>query len=114
MEGRALYIMEYAGSTGDAGAGVLYIGNGQVIGADIGRLRYKGSYTVEEGRVKVEASLTATQTTSWLVTGATVQAGQSVRITADWPMNFGSGELLQATVGGQPVTVRLEKVGDIE
>lgn len=40
MEGRALYIMEYAGSTRDAGAGVLYIGNGQVVGVDIVRLRY--------------------------------------------------------------------------
>ena len=114
MEGQALYIMEYTGTTGDAGAGVLYIGNGQVLGVDIAKFRYKGRYTVEEGRVKVEAALTATQTTSWLVTGATVPAGQSVGITADWPMSFGSGEPLQATVGGQPVTVRLEKVGDIE
>ena len=114
MEGRALYIMEYTGTTGGAGAGVLYIGNGQVVGTDIAKSRYRGSYTVEGGRVEVEASLTATQTISWLVTGATVQAGQSVRITADWPTSFGSGEPLQATVGGQPVTVRLEKVGDIE
>ena len=114
MEGRALYIMEYTGATGSAGAGVLYIGNGQVVGTDIAKSRYRGRYTVEGGRVKVEASLTATQTTSWLVTGATVLAGQSVRITADWPTSFGSGEPLQVTVGGQPVTVRLEKVGDIE
>ena len=93
---------------------MLCIGNGRVIGVDIGRLRYKGSYTVEEERVKVEASLTATRTTSWLVTGATVHAGQSVHVTADWPMNFGSGELLQVMVGGRSVSVRLEKVGDIE
>ena len=85
-----------------------------MVGTDIAKSRYRGSYIVEGSRVKVEASLTATQTTSWLVTGATVQAGQSARITADWPMNFGSGEPQQATVGGQPVTVRLEKVGDIE
>lgn len=64
--------------------------------------------------MKVEASVTATQTTAWLVTGATIHAGQSVHITADWPMNFGSGEPLQVMVGGRPVSVRLEKVGDIE
>ena len=114
MEGRALYIMEYTGSTGSAGAGVLYIGNGQVVGTDIAKSRYRGRYTVEGSRVRVEASLMATQTTSWLVTGATVPAGEAVRITADWPTSFESGKPLQVTVGGQPVTVRLEKVGNIE
>ena len=113
MDGQALYIMEYVGATGGAGAGVLYIGNGQVVGTDILKSRYKGSYTIEGGRVKVEAALTAPTTLS-LVTGAMVNAGQSIRITADLPMHFGSGMPVQVTVGGQPVKVRLEKVGDIE
>ena len=113
MDGQALYIMEYVGSAGDAGAGVIYIGNGQVVGTDILKSRYKGSYTVEGGRVKLEATLTVPSTLS-LVTGATVNPGQSVGIKADLPMHFGSGMPVQVTVGGQPVTVRLEKVGDIE
>ena len=75
---------------------MLYIEHGQVVGreAPVQRPLHRG-----RGRVKVEASLPTTQMTSWLVTGATMQAGQAVRITTDWPTNFGSGKPLQVTVG---------------
>ena len=56
---RALYVMNYLGSTG-IGAGVLYIGNGQILGTDVGLSRYEGTYVEDGGRIRGTATITAT------------------------------------------------------
>lgn len=108
----ALYIMRYLGQTG-IGFGSVYVGNGVILGVDVANGRYKGTYTEEGGRVKVTAQLSAPPGGCMLVTGAQLQPGQSVPLTADWPANFADGQAKAISVLGGEVQVTFEKVGDI-
>ena len=111
--GSALYVMEYQG-TGGGGGGVLYIGSGKILGGDIHLSRYEGSYVESGGRLIGKATITATRTGSLLVTGVTLDPGESLSISVDWPDDFADGSLLSAEVGGRPVQVILTKIGDID
>ena len=107
----SLYIMRYLGSTG-IGAGVLYIGKGQILGTDVGAFRYQGTYSVDGGRLRATATLTAS-TEATLVTGTEMRKGQSLNISADWPDNFADGSPQTANIGGMLVQVTFEKIGNI-
>ena len=108
----ALYLMRYIGVSGN-GAGVLYIGKGAVLGIDIGENRYRGSYTENSGRLQIKGTLNASAAGSNLVTGVSLQAGQSLQVTADWPNDFADGDPKQVYVEGHQVQVALEKLGDV-
>lgn len=107
----ALYAMTYAGKA-DVGGGAIFIGNGKVSGIDTGNIRYRGTYSEEGGRLKLNAML-STPTGATLVTGDQLPPGTKLQLIADWPANFEDGEQLQITVGGKPVTVSFEKIDDI-
>lgn len=107
----ALYKMVYAGRE-DAGAGVLYIGKGVVIGIDIGDVRYKGTYVVNESLIQVKINMTA-NSDGTLVTGSTFPRGTSIPITADLPNDFSNGSIQKILIAGQPVNVAFEKLDDI-
>ena len=68
----ALYIMRYGGIDG-SGGGTLYIGNGKILGSDVGLCRYEGIYEEKDGVFYVDAKITALADTS-LVSGHTLQA----------------------------------------
>ena len=108
----ALYVMRYLGES-DTGAGALYIGKGIVVGVDTGNMRYRGTYTQSEGRLRADVTMTAATGGSTLVTGSPLAAGQSLQITADWPEDFANGTARQILIGGRQVSVMFEKVGDI-
>ena len=108
----ALYVMRYTGAA-SIGAGVLYIGKGIVVGVDAADIRYRGTYTLSDGRLRPDVIMTAAAGGSTLVTGATLAPGQTLRITADWPEDFANGTAQQISVGGRSVSVMFEKVGDI-
>jgi hypothetical protein len=107
----ALYVMNFVGQTG-VGGGAVYVGNGKILGVDVGNLRYSGSYTEQGGRLKGTVALTA-PTGGTLVTGVQLSAGSRLTLTLDWPINFADGKPQALTVEGRPVHVLLEKVGDI-
>ena len=110
----ALYTMRYAGQTDlSAGAGVLYIGRNVVVGVDVGDNRYKGSYTEEAGRMRVELTLSVVADNSQLVTGVTLNKGQTLPISADFPLDFANGTAHQIRVAGNSVSIVFEKIGDI-
>ena len=71
--GSALYTMKYSGHTG-RGGGVVYVGNGKIVGIDGGNFRYHGSYAEQGGRLKGILGLTA-PTPGELVTGVQLSAG---------------------------------------
>ena len=48
-----------------------------------------------------------------LITGQLLPPDRSVIIDVDWPEDFGNAHTLIVEVAGDPVTVSLEKVGDI-
>jgi len=108
----ALYAMRYAGQA-DVGAGVLFIGKGVIVGADIGNLRYKGTYVESGGRIKGTAAMSAPPQGGRLVTGVAMSAGSTIQVTVDWPSDFANGQAQQIMVAGRPVQVTFEKIGDV-
>lgn len=107
----ALYAMRFAGRS-DTGAGAIYIGKGKIVGVDVGNGRYHGSYTEQGGRVKANVTLSM-PTGGMLVTGQQAAPGTEIQMTADWPSNFANGQAQTISVGGKPVQVTFEKVGDV-
>jgi hypothetical protein len=82
----ALYLMKFVGDA-DFGGGVLFIGNGKIVGMDIANLRFKGSYTVHEKRFVSSVTMTA-PTGATLVTGQELPASSVVKLKTDWPLDF--------------------------
>lgn len=108
----ALYLVKYHGVAA-AGAAVLYIGNGIVAGMDTGELRYDGTYTTGLGGILGgNVTLKAKNPTN-LVTGAILQAGQSVTVPFTLPANFGNGQQFQFNVAGSNVPATFEKIKDL-
>lgn len=124
----ALYAMRYVGSgngsrgrsRGSArhsnsvvGFGTVYIGKNVVVGVDAANARYNGTYTEEGGRFRFSGELSGPQGGAVLVTGHSLPQGQSIPLNADWPSNFDNGATQQIMLMGQPVQVRLEKIGEV-
>jgi hypothetical protein len=107
----ALYAMNYVGQTG-TGGGAVYVGNGKIVGIDVGNLRYNGAYTEQSGRLKGTIAMTA-PTGGVLVTGAQLPAGSRLGLTLDWPANFWDGKAHPVMIEGREVHVTFEKIGDI-
>lgn len=109
----AFYQAAFTGRVG-SGGGAFYVGNGQVLGTDTAATHYSGGYSVTGGRVRVDFTLRATRSGS-LVTGDYLRAGDTRRITGDWPDSFDDGNTFtgNVSVGGSPVTVFLTKVGAV-
>ena len=106
----ALYQMRYKGVSG-VGHGSVYIGKGLILGIDITGARYHGSYA-NQGQ-NLAGSTTLTSAGGTLVTGQPVPAGTKVQITFSLPPTFDNGQFQKITVGGQPVEVAFDKIGDI-
>lgn len=120
----ALYAMRYVGTGGGprrgsragspgAGFGTVYIGKNIVVGVDAANARYNGTYTEEGGRLRFSGQLSGPQGGAMLVTGHSLPQGQSIPLNADWPSNFDNGATQQIMLMGQPVQVRLEKIGEV-
>ena len=108
----ALYVMSYRGIPGVEGHGVLYIGQGIILGVDVTKIRYKGTYTRRGQYLDLDGTATARDDAP-LVTGDILPAGQSVPITARLPEDFVDGSHHRVSVGGHDVYVAFEKVGEI-
>jgi hypothetical protein len=105
------YVIHYeAIDTGGLGA---YIGNGIITGVDVADIRYNGSYTeAQDGSLQGNVKLTA-RTTTQLVTGATLQAGQSLDVPFHIPSTFSDGRPVQFNIAGNPVRATFEKLRDL-
>jgi hypothetical protein len=93
------------------GHGTIYIGNGKIVGVDVGNGRYIGTYTEAGGRIKGIIQMTTGQA-GVLVTGAQLPPGSKLSLSIDWPADFANGNAQTVSVGGLPVQVTFEKVGD--
>lgn len=106
----ALYQMRYQGISG-IGHGAIYIGKGTMVGVDVTGARYHGSYTDQGGNLS--GNVTLTSAGGSLVTGQPVPAGTKVPITFQLSGNFADGQFKTVNVGGKPVQVAFDKIGDI-
>lgn len=109
----ALYKMTYGGEA-STGQGAIFIGNGKILGIDIGDIWYEGEYWEENGSVRMQAKMTAKSPGAILVTGRCLSVGETIPIDATWPVEMEPGELHQISVAGRPVNLTLQKIGDIE
>ena len=110
----ALYTLNYSGQT-SGGGGVVYIGNGKIVGIDASNFRYHGSYVEQGGRLNGTLGLTA-PTAGELVTdkqNIQLSAGTRIELALDWALDFSNGKPQLITIEGRPVHVLLEKVGDV-
>ncbi len=110
----ALYIMRFENPPIPVanGVGVLYIGQGVVLGVDGGNVRYSGTYTQREESLYLNGTMTAHDPVP-LVTGNCLNAGDSIPVTAHLPIDFGGDTSYQLCVGGHDVYVKFEKIGGI-
>ena len=108
----AFYAIKYSGQHG-AGRGAVYIGKGLIVGLDETDTRYEGRYTENSGRLKGNITLTSPPGGASLVTGEVVPGGSVLRVSIDWPSDFANGKMQDLRVGGQSVSLWLEKIGDI-
>ena len=106
-----LYVMRFLGQA-DFGTGVLYIGHGIVSGADANDVIFEGTYEEADGEFKARAMMSMPSGAE-LVTGRTVEPGESIPVSADWPLDFANGEPQQVTIEGRMVTVTLHKIRDL-
>lgn len=107
----ALYEMQYQGVTG-TGHGAIYVGKGIIVGVDVTGARYHGTYTTGANGA-LNGSVTLTSAGGALVTGQAIPAGTQVPIILAVPSSFANGSYHQVMVGGQPVHVAFNKIGDI-
>lgn len=107
----ALYAITYSGSA-SFGGGAIFIGNGKIVGIDVGNMRYHGNYTIEGMRLKAKATMSA-PTGGTLVTGQQLPAGTKLQLTADWPIDFANGAQQTIMVEGRPVQVVFEKLDEV-
>ena len=106
----ALYLMRYQGVAW-MGLGAIYVGKGKVLGIDVTGARYDGAYTSQGTTISGTAVLTPTSGT--LVTGQLVTPGSKVPIAFTLPADLGDGQFQTVMVGGRPVQVAFDKIGDI-
>jgi hypothetical protein len=102
--------MRYSGVAGQ-GHGAIYIGKQRLVGGDVTGARYEGTYT-SQGAVLV-GSATLTSAGATLVTGLPVPPGTKVQIAFSLPASFANGQFQTVSVGGKPVQVAFDKIGDI-
>jgi hypothetical protein len=106
----ALYQMRYQGVAGTS-HGAVYIGKGKIVGVDLTGARYLGSF-VNQG-ANLIGNIILTSAGEALATGQPMPAGTHVPIIFSLPANFGNGQFQTVTVGGQPVRVAFDRIGDI-
>ncbi len=106
----ALYQMPYQGVAGN-GHGAMYIGEGVIVGIDISGTRCHGTYT--SSTATIDGTATLTPAGGALVTGQNVPAGGTVPVTFSLLAGFDDGKYHPVTVGGKPVGVPFNKIGDI-
>jgi hypothetical protein len=110
---KALYNAYLTGVAGQS-IGLFYIGDGLLIGIDVGTMQYEGSYTtLEDGSMQgtVEYVLPAGVP---LITGAPAgTAPTRITVSLNLPANFDDGRVVTIETPLGPVNAKFEKVKDI-
>ncbi len=105
---------EYEGRQGGLGGCALYIGEGRVLGVDVDRIIYRGTYEViSSARLEGSVTLTASRNGGVLVTGDRLAPHQSLDVPFSLPMNFADGLPHIMRVGTSEIVATFEKIGDI-
>jgi hypothetical protein len=110
---KALYVAYFTGVAGQS-IGLFYIGDGALVGVDVGTMQYDGSYqTTPDGSLEgiVEYILPAGVS---LITGAPAgTAPTKVAVKLMLPANFADGRVIMIETPLGPVNAKFEKVKDL-
>ena len=109
-----LYVVKYYGNEG-AGFGMLYVCGVDVMGAAAGGVIFKGKCVEKEGRLQLEctlinSNLAAEDGGTALVIGGLLLDGQSIRMSADLPMDFDDGKFHDIVIHGVTMPAKFEKI----
>ena len=110
---KALYVAYFTGVAGQS-IGLLYIGDGMLVGVDVATMQYEGCYqTKRDGSLEgvVEYVLPAGAA---LITGAPAGiAPTRVSVQLTLPADFADGRVITIETPLGPVNAKFEKVKDI-
>jgi hypothetical protein len=97
-----------------SGMGALLISGNKIIGFDVLKVKYDGTYTQDgEGNVLAEIRMTVPPGVP-LVIGIPPQAKEyTIDFIADLPSNFGTGIPVVLGISGRPVQVSFTKMRDL-
>ena len=82
--------MNYVGQAG-SGGGAVYIGEGKILGIDVGNIRYSGTYAQQGSRIRGTVALSAPNG-GMLVTGTELPAGSRIDLSLDWSADLSDGQ----------------------
>ena len=102
----------YTGAAG-SGFGMFLIGDGIIVGADVGGMKYDGTLAaLPDGSLEGAVKYTVSSNVS-LVTGVVVNETQEISAVVRFPANFATGAIFQIDSPSGPLNVRLEYIRDI-
>lgn len=107
-----IYIAYFTGSVGNS-IGIFYVADGQLVGADIGGVKYDGKFSIADDGLHgtIEFTIPAGGT---LITG---HSGGSEPTRVEFPItlppDFTSGSTISLQTPTGPVNARFEKIRDL-
>jgi hypothetical protein len=109
---KQLYAAYFTGSAG-VSMGLFLIGDGLIVGADIGGLKYDGSLAMAaDGSLHGVVSFILSPGQR-LITGAAAQSAEDFAIAVELPPDFSSGAIVELNTPAGPVNARFEFLRDI-
>ena len=109
---KQLYAAYFTGATG-VSVGLFLIGDGLIVGVDVGGLKYDGTLTVAlDGSYRgvVKYTLSPGQR---LITGAVAETPQEFAIRLELPRDFAQGAVARIDTPTGPINARFEFLRDI-
>jgi hypothetical protein len=111
---KGIYLAYLTGSLGNS-MGIFYIADGTIAGADIGGLRYDGTFSLAPGREKLQGKVAFT-----IPAGTTLISGLAagsepvtVELPLSLPVDFASGAVVRIETPAGPVNARFERLRDL-
>jgi hypothetical protein len=109
----ALYIAYFTGSGGSSVA-LYYIGDGKILGVDVGAMKYDGTYRIEaDGSLEVTISYLIPKS-ALLVTGQSNSQEQRISSQYKLPAEFWNGQIVRIETPLGALNARFEKLKDIQ
>jgi hypothetical protein len=109
---KQLYAAYFTGAAG-VNMGLFLIGDGLIVGVDLGGLKYDGTLVMApDGSLHGAVSFVLSPGQR-LITGAAAQGTEEFAISVELPPNFASGAIVKIDTPAGPVNARFEYLRDI-
>jgi hypothetical protein len=109
-----IYIGYFTGTLGNS-MGVFYVGNGVIAGADIGSIRYDGTFSPTADGKTLQGKVKFTIPAGVVLISGLSGGGEpaTIELPLSLPIDFASGAIARIQTPAGPVNARFEKVRDL-